>query len=103
MPLIGEHLEAAPYMGVLFILLTIACGLLAALVLWRDAPATYLAAAVLCATAIAAYAATRLVPFPLLEDDVADWLEPLGVMAVLSELGVVVVAVAALTRSAPPR
>jgi hypothetical protein len=39
---------------------------------------------------VAVYAATRLVAFPQLADDVGNWLEPLGVVSVLSELAVVV-------------
>ncbi len=42
------------------------------------------------------YAATRLVAFPELGDDVGNWLEPLGVIAVASELAVVFCALAAL-------
>ena len=51
--------------------------------------------------AIIGYLATRLLPFPMLADDVGNWLEPLGVVSVLSELVVVGAAVTALRRSAP--
>jgi hypothetical protein len=95
-PIIREHLEEAPYMGVLFLLLTIGCGVLAAALVTHDSAVVYAAAVALCGTAIAGYTATRIVAFPQLADDVGDWLEPLGVLAVASEAAVVVTAFAAL-------
>lgn len=80
-------------MGVLFLLLTIACGLLAAMIAARDSAAAYLAAAAICGTAVAGYVATRSVAFPQLADDVGNWLEPLGIVAIASEAVVVVLAV----------
>jgi hypothetical protein len=97
-PVIGEHLQEAPYMGILFVLLTVACLVLAAAVLLWDAAVVYAAAAGVCATAVLGYAATRLVAFPQLADDVGNWLEPLGVLAVAGELAVVASAWVALTR-----
>ena len=40
----------------------------------------------LCAAALGAYCATRLVAFPQVGDDVGNWGEPAGVAAVLSEM-----------------
>lgn len=97
-PVIGEHLHEAPYMGVLFILLTVACSVLALATLVRDVPAVYAAAATVCGLAIIGYAATRLVAFPMLADDVGNWLEPLGVVAIVAEAVVVASAVASLRR-----
>ncbi len=96
MPVIGEHLEEAPYMGVLFIVLTAACTLLAVAALTYDTPAIYAAAATTCGLAIVGYALTRIVAFPMLADDVGNWLEPLGVVSVAAEGIVVLAAVAAL-------
>lgn len=84
-------------MGVLFVLLTAACLLLAVAVLTFDSPAVYLAAATVCGLSVVGYAATRLVAFPQLADDVENWLESLGVLAVLAEM-TVTVAVFALRR-----
>lgn len=95
-PVTGPHLHEAPYMGVLFILLTVACLALAATLLVADVPAVYAAMTVVCGLAIVGYAATRLVAFPLLSDDVGNWFEPLGVVSVLSEAVVVVAAFLAL-------
>ena len=95
-PVIRPHLDEAPYMGVLFIVLTAACVVLAVAALVRDTVAVYALAALTCTLAILGYIATRLVAFPMLADDVGDWFEPLGVVSVASETVVVLSAVAAL-------
>jgi hypothetical protein len=89
-PMIPEHVHQAPYMGVLFIAFSIGSFSLASLLAWRQAPWAYPAAGLLCASAILAYAATRLVAFPMLADDVGAWFEPLGIVSVTAETGVVV-------------
>jgi len=95
-PVIAPHLNEAPYMGVLFILLTIACIALALAAITYDAPLVYLAAATICGLTIIGYAATRLVAFPMLADDVGNWLEPLGVVSIVAETVVVASSIAAL-------
>jgi hypothetical protein len=95
-PVIAPHLDEAPYMGVLFIVLTAACLTLAAAVVVHDSPIVYAAATLTCGSAIVGYAATRIVPFPMLADDVGNWLEPLGVLSVASEAVVVFIATRAL-------
>lgn len=95
-PVTAPHLREAPYMGVLFILLTVACLALAATLLVADATAVYGAMVVVCGLAIIGYAATRLAAFPQLADDVGNWFEPLGLVSVLSEAVVVVCALLAL-------
>ena len=102
-PVIGSHLHEAPYMGVLFIVLTAACFGLAATAVVHDSAAVYAASVVTCGLAIVGYAATRLVAFPMLADDVGNWLEPLGVASITSELAVVACALIALRRDAAPR
>jgi len=104
LPVIGPHLDEAPYMGVLFIVLSTACLALAVAVAGWDTPAVYALSALTCGLAVLGYAATRLLAFPMLADDVGNWLEPLGVVSVVSEAAVVIIALAALTpwlRSAP--
>lgn len=96
LPVIGPHLDEAPYMGVLFIVFTAACVSLAAVATVRDVPAVYALAILTCGLAILGYAATRIVAFPQLGDDVGDWLEPLGVVSVLAEAVVVAAAVTGL-------
>ena len=83
-------------MGVLFIVLTGACLILAAAALVYDSPAVYAASALTCGSAVLGYAATRLIAFPMLADDVGNWYEPLGVVSVLSESAVVLLSIAVL-------
>jgi hypothetical protein len=91
-PVVPEHLREAPYMGVLFIVYIVAASGLAAVLVTRPSSAHYAAAVALCASAIGAYVATRLIAFPDLADDVGAWREPLGVLCVLAEVAVVVTA-----------
>jgi hypothetical protein len=97
-PVIGPHLEEAPYMGVLFVVLTAACAFLAVAALVRGGSAVYLLTVLTCGLAVLGYAATRLVAFPMLADDVGNWLEPLGVVSIVSESIAVAAAVVALRR-----
>lgn len=92
-----EHLVEAPYMGVGFIAFTLTCLAIAATTLVRDSAVVYRAAAAVCGAGIATYAATRLIAFPLLSDDVGNWLEPLGVVSVLAEAIVVLGSLRALS------
>jgi hypothetical protein len=95
-PVIGPHLDEAPYMGALFIVLTAACAALAVAALARDSRAVYTLVALTCGLAVIGYAATRIVAFPLLADDVGNWLEPLGVVSIASETLAVAAAAVAL-------
>jgi hypothetical protein len=94
-PVIGPHLDEAPYMGVLFVVLTVGCGAIGLTALIRDSAALYALARVTCGLAVIGYAATRLVAFPMLADDVGNWLEPLGVVSVVAELVVIATATTA--------
>lgn len=76
-------------MGVLFIAFTVVCTTLAFAALLRPTRAVHLAAVGVCGSAVLMYAATRLVAFPQLADDVGNWFEPLGVVSVVSETVVV--------------
>ena len=95
LPVIPEHLAEAPYMGVLFILFSSLCVVLAAALISFDSRVLYWISALASAAAIGAYAATRLVAFPLLVDDRGNWLEPLGVVSVGVEAIAVVAGVLA--------
>lgn len=97
-PVIGPHLEDAPYMGVLFVLLTWACLFLAAAAVTADDRVIYRLSLLTCGLAMLGYGATRLVAFPQLADDVGRWLEPLGVVSVVAEAVVVGVAASVLRR-----
>ncbi len=102
LPVIRPHLHEAPYMGEEFVVLTAACLLLGLSAVTCDSRAVYSATILTCGLALVGYVATRLVAFPLLADDVGNWLEPLGVVSVLAETTAVVTAVnglASRTRS----
>ena len=95
-PVIGPHLAEAPYMGMLFIALTVAMLFIGELAINSRRRITYLAAALTAALAIVGYAATRTVAFPLLSDDVGNWVEPLGIVCVIAEAVVLISALAVL-------
>jgi hypothetical protein len=97
-PVIGEHLEEAPYMGILFIGFTVSAFGIAAVLAARPSQVWYYVASALCAAAIAAYVATRTVAFPQLADDVGAWTEPLGLVSISAEAGVVALSLLAVRR-----
>ena len=101
-PLVGEHLMEAPYMGVLFVLFTAAALLTAGALALKASALRYAAATGLCAAAVVTYAATRLVAFPQLADDVGAWAEPLGVLSIAVEAAVVVLGARKLAQQAQP-
>src|SRR3954465_4395106 len=78
LPVIGPHLSEAPYVGYSFIGFGLAATMVAVALVVRGRRALLVAGAGLCAAALAAYAATRLVAFPLIGDDVGNWAEPAG-------------------------
>jgi hypothetical protein len=100
-PVIGPHLREAPYMGEEFVVLTVACLLLAVALVICDSVAAYGLLAVAAGLAVLGYAATRLVSFPQLADDVGDWAEPLGLVSVAAETACVVAALFALLGRLP--
>jgi hypothetical protein len=94
-PVIPEHLDEAPYMGVLFVGFTVVAAVLALVVAVRgSAPMPFVVAGVLCAVAIATYCLTRLIAFPQLADDVGNWGETEGVISIVSEAVVVALSAA---------
>jgi len=101
-PVIGPHLDEAPYMGVAFVVLSAACLAIAGAALVRDTDVVYGLAELTCGLAVAGYLVTRLVAFPGLADDVGRWLEPLAVVSVLAELTVVAAAVTVLCQRVAP-
>jgi hypothetical protein len=96
LPVVGEHLRDAPYMGEEFVVLIIGCLLIGAAVLICDSAALYLVAVITCSLPITGYVATRVVAFADLADDVGNWWEPLGVVSILAEAAGVAVALCAL-------
>lgn len=84
-PLIPEHLEEAPYVGVLFIALSVASVVLAVLLVRWDTPLVWTASGVMTLLALVAFVASRTVGLPQIGDDIGNWGEPLGYPAVAVE------------------
>jgi hypothetical protein len=97
LPLVPEHLEEAPYAGVLFVLLAAACIALAVVLVLRDTHTAWTLSGAVVLLALVAFLASRTVGLPQLGDDVGNWGEPLGFPAVIAELLTAVVAAQALT------
>jgi hypothetical protein len=83
--LVPAHLREAPYAGALFVALSATALAIAILLAACNHRLVWLAAGALSLTALLAYLVSRSVGLPLLADDVGDWLNPLGVAAVLAE------------------
>ena len=88
-PLISDHLEEAPYVGWLFILLSVVCIVLAVAILFVDSPSLWIISGAVCLAAVVAFLASRTIGLPQIGDDVGNWTEPLGLAALFVE-GVVV-------------
>jgi len=84
-PVTPSHLSEAPYIGWSFVALEVTLTVLAVALVLRDAPLLWWAAAGIPALAIAAYALTRSVAMPLVADDVGNWAEPAGIVALTAE------------------
>jgi hypothetical protein len=102
-PLIKEHLEEAPYVGWLFILLSVVCIALAVAILFVDDASVWVLSGVTCFAAVVAFLASRTVGLPQIGDDVGNWTEPLGIPAVASEALMAVLAYLHLRSRRGPR
>jgi cytochrome c oxidase assembly factor CtaG len=100
-PVTSEHLSAAPYIGWLFIALEVATAVLAAFLVLDDRAVVWTAAAVVPTLAIVAYVLSRSLSLPQIADDVGNWTEPLGVVAISAELVLLVVVL--VRRAGPAR
>lgn len=90
LPVLQEHLREAAWMGYLFAAFALACAVLAAVLALSGSRIPQFAAGALCVLAVLTYAATRIVAFPQLDDDVGNWGEPWGVVSItLETLGAV--------------
>ena len=98
--LVPSHLREAPYAGALFLALAAAALLVAIVLLVRDDRLVWLSAGSLAGMAVGAYVVSRSAGLPAMADDIGDWLNPLGVTALVCELAVTGMAWRALsTRS----
>jgi hypothetical protein len=90
--------EEGTYLAVGFIGLIIASVLLAERLIRRGGRRVWTFAALLSAAIIAGYVISRTVGLPGGEDDIGNWLEPLGVASLFVEGLVVLLSLSALTR-----
>ena len=99
LPLVPEHLEEAPYVGVLFILLSLGSIALAVLIVVRDLPVVWAASGTVTLLALIAFLVSRTVGLPQIADDIGNWTEPLGFPALAAELATTVLAGLAVGQS----
>lgn len=90
-PLIGEHLREAPYVGVLFIALAVVSVVLAVLLVLSDSTLVWSAVVVVMGAALLAFFLSRTVGLPQISDDIGNWTgEAVGLPAITAEaLGMV--------------
>lgn len=84
-PVIEDHLKEAPYIGIAFVLVTVAGFVLAQLLLTADTRAVWLSTVAVSGLALAAFILSRTVGLPQVQDDIGDWSDPLGIVAIVSE------------------
>ena len=85
LPVTGEHLEEAPYIGALFVLLEVASVVLALALIRRPSRAVLLSISAVGALAVLALVISRTIGLPLIGDDVGNWTEPLALVSAASE------------------
>ena len=101
-PVTAGHLSEAPYIGWSFVALEVAGFALAVVLVLRDTRRVWCVAAVVPALAMLAYVVTRSVALPQIADDVGNWVEPLGLVALAAEALLVAIALAHGVRATPP-
>lgn len=101
-PLVGEHLEEAPYVGWLFIALSVAALVLALMLLVADIPLAWAISGTVAVAALVAFVVSRTVGLPRIGDDVGNWSDPLGYPALAAEAVVAVASALTLRRTRHP-
>ncbi len=97
-------LSGAPWLTAGFSLLAVVAPVAGLWLLARPAPLAWQFGGLLCLFTAAGYVLTRSAPVPFDRGDVGNWLEPLGVAALITEAIVVILTLLALagqTRAAP--
>ncbi len=97
-PIMFEHLHEVPYLGGLFVALTITTLVGAAVLAVYDARVVWMAMGVVCLAAVVGYLLSRGVGLPGASDDIGDWMNSLGIAAIISETIVALTAALVLAR-----
>lgn len=97
------HLDEAPYVGVLFLALSVVSIVLAAVLVIRDTAAAWAISGVVAFVAIIAFLVSRTIGLPQIGDDIGNWSEPLGFPALIVEALTVAFAALALVKHSAPR
>jgi hypothetical protein len=90
--------EEAPYIGWLFILLSVVCIVLSVAILFVDDASIWVLSGITCFAAVVAFLASRTIGLPQIGDNVGNWTEPLRIPAVASEALMTILAYAHLRR-----
>lgn len=98
-PIMFEHLHEVPYLGALFVALTVTTLIGAAVLAVYDSRVVWLAMGAVCLAAVAGYLWSRGVGLPGASDDIGDWMDPLGIAAITSETIVAITAAFVLMRA----
>lgn len=95
------HLEEARYIGLGFIALSLACIALAGALALAGTPAAWAATGAVNVLGLAAFIASRTIGLPLIEDDIGNWGEPLGLLTMLVETLAIGLSLTALRERTP--
>lgn len=79
------HLMEAPYIGALFIALSVACIILAPALAFVDSPLVWAGVGATGLLALIAFFVSRTLGLPQIEDDIGNWTEPLGNLTIAVE------------------
>ena len=96
LPVIGSHLSETPYVGWLFVVLSVLSVVVALALMIRDSAIVWTATGSLFAAALLGYLISRGPGLPGLDDDRGDWTNSLGMIAVAAESLALGLAVATL-------
>jgi hypothetical protein len=95
-PVAVDHVGEIPYLGYTFYALVLLCAAVLGSLLVESRTGAWRIALLLSVGTVLAYVASRTVGLPLAEDDIGDWANPLGMVAVAAELVVAAVSVTVL-------
>lgn len=98
-----EHLAEIPYIGALFIALSVASILLAVALILLGNAWVWTATGALNLLALVAFVVSRTVGLPQHDHDIGNWTEPLGYLTMAVEILTIIVASVAIFVIAPSR